>query len=258
MMRIRAGSLTDIGRMREENQDHLGDFEPDGAAKRLGRLAIVADGVGGHRGGGLASRMAIEEVGAAYYADDPPRKSPGEGAPTIGQRLLRSFHEANRRVYLRSLEDSSVRGMASTCTALVLHGDRAFVAHVGDSRAYLIRGASVRRLTRDHSVLQSRIDAGLLTPEQAKTHVDRNIITRCIGFEPEVEPELLQPPVAVQAADHFVLSTDGLHGLLSDAEIAGIVVAAEPEEACRRLVAEANARGGQDNITVQILRIDED
>ena len=150
-----------------------------------------------------------------------------------------------------------MRGMASTCAALVLYAGRAFVAHLGDSRAYLVRGGAIRQLTRDHSLVQSQIDAGLLTPEDAKAHADRHIITRSIGFELQVEPELLQPPIALQPNDHFILSTDGLHGLLTDEEIARTTLAFESMEACQRLVEAANDRGGSDNITVQVLRVEE-
>src|SRR5262249_41972673 len=111
--------------------------------------------------------------------------------------------------------------------------------------------------TSDHSLVQGRIDAGLMTPEEARTHIDRNIITRSLGFEPDTDPEILKPPIAVQAGDRFVLSTDGLHGVVSDDGVAEAVQRYDPDEACRRLVDAANARGGPDNITVQVLRVDE-
>lgn len=257
MLRVVAGGITDIGRLREENQDHLGDFEPTASARMLGRLWIVADGVGGHRGGRVASGMAVDALADAYYSLDNDDTLPAGGSPTIEDRLMRSFREANEKIFTQAQRDPSVHGMASTCTALVLYAGRVFVGHLGDSRAYLVRDGQIRQLTTDHSLVQERIDAGLLTPEEARTHADRNIITRSLGFEPDIEPEILRPPIAVQPGDRYVLSTDGLHGLVSDAEIAETVQRFEPPEACRRLVEAANASGGPDNITVQVLRIDE-
>lgn len=252
---IRVMGLTDAGLVRPSNEDHFGDFDPPSLSGKLGRLFIVADGVGGHRGGGLASRLAVDCVAEAYFSGEPA--APGAGESTIEDRLLYSFREANRRIHQKATEDASVHGMASTCTALVLHDGHAFIAHLGDSRAYLVRGDRIQQLTRDHSVVQYRIDAGLMTREQARTHADRNIITRSMGFEADVEPDLLQPPLEVRDSDHFVLCTDGLHGLLSDDEIAGTVRAHNPEDACHRLIDEAKHRGGPDNITVQVVRIEE-
>ena len=257
MVRVVAGGLTDIGMLREENQDHLGDFEPASSARMLGRLLIVADGVGGHRGGRVASGMAVETLAEAYFSEENEvTLSPGS-APTIEDRLVRSFRETNDRIFARAQQDPAVHGMASTCTALVLYAGRVFVAHLGDSRAYLVRDGRIRQLTTDHSLVQERVDAGLLTAEEARTHADRNIITRSLGFEPEIEPEVLKPPIAIQPGDRYVLSTDGLHGVVTDDEIAEAVQRFEPAEACHRLVAAANASGGPDNITVQVLRVDE-
>lgn len=257
MLRFVVSGLTDIGMLREENQDQLGDFEPETSARTLGRLLIVADGVGGHRGGKIASAMAVEGLANAYYSLENDDTLPPGSAPTIEDRLVRSFREANDRIFARAQQDPSVHGMASTCTALVLYAGRVFVAHLGDSRAYLVRDARIRQLTTDHSLVQERVEAGLLTPEEARIHADRNIITRSLGFELHIDPEVLKPPIAVQPGDRYVLSTDGLHGVIADDEIAQTVQRFDPPEACRRLVESANASGGPDNITVQVLRVDE-
>ena len=257
MMRVVVGRLTDIGMLREENQDHLGDFEPQDSSPTLGRLLVVADGVGGHRGGRVASEMAVDALSDAYFGVDPDDTLPAGAAPRIEDRLARSFRKANDKIFLQAQRDPSLHGMASTCTALVLYAGYAFVAHLGDSRAYLVRDGRIRQLTTDHSLVQERIDAGLLTPEEARTHADRNIITRSLGFEPDIEPEILEPPIAIRTGDRYVLTTDGLHGVISDVEIAETVQRFDPPEACRRLVEAANASGGPDNITVQVVRVDE-
>jgi serine/threonine protein phosphatase PrpC len=119
-----------------------------------------------------------------------------------------------------------------------------------------VRDGHIRQLTTDHSLVQERVDAGLMTAEEARAHSDRNIITRSLGFELDIEPEVLKPPIAVQPGDRYILSTDGLHGVISDDEIADAVQRFDPPEACRRLIAAANASGGPDNITIQILRVD--
>ena len=258
MFRVISANLTDVGKTRVENQDYYGDFDPGGPLTPLGRLAIIADGVGGHRGGGLASRLAVDVLAEAYYRDDLTDTSLAGKLPGIDERLRSAFREANRRIYRRALDDSSLRGMASTCTAVVLEPRGVHVGHLGDSRAYLVRSAGIQRLTRDHSIVQERIDAGLIAPGEEKTQRDRNVITKSLGFEPEIEPDILDPPATIAAGDRIVLSTDGLHGLLTDQEIAETVLKLPPMEACEALVGEANARGGIDNITVQVLEIDRD
>lgn len=257
MIRVVSGNLTDVGRTRQENQDYYGDFDNEDFTRERGRLFIVADGVGGHRGGKMASRLAVDVVAELYFREELTGTSLAGKLPTIEERLRTAFREANRRIHRRAMEDATLQGMASTCTALVVHGERAYGAHLGDSRAYLIRSGAIRRLTRDHSIVQERVDAGLITPEEARVHSQRNIITRSLGFEPEIEPDIMQPPIELEPKDQLLLSSDGLHGALSDEEIAAMVVAFEPMEACEKLVAAANERGGLDNITVQLIRVED-
>jgi serine/threonine protein phosphatase PrpC len=252
---VSAGNLTDIGRCRRENQDYLGDFQPDAADRALGRLVIVADGVGGHRGGRLASRLAVDVVAEAYYRPVPGTAGGEAGAADLEARLRNAFREANRRLYRKALDDPSLKGMASTCTALVLCGGRAHGAHVGDTRAYLFRQGRLRQLTRDHSAVQELVDRGLMSETARRSHSERNLITRSLGFEPEVEPDVLTP-LPLERHDRLLVCSDGLHAQLSDEEIANLL-GGDPLEACDRLVAAANARGGPDNITVQVLRIDD-
>jgi serine/threonine protein phosphatase PrpC len=254
MVQAVAGNLTDVGRRRPENQDYFGDFQPDDTLRELGRLLIVADGVGGHKGGRLASRLAVDVVAEAYYRPVPGGQDDID--PDLRERLRIAFREANRRIYRKALDDRSLKGMASTCTALVLHRGGVHGAHVGDTRAYLLRQGTLRQLTRDHSVVQERIDQGLLKESERRDHFERNLITRSLGFDPEVEPDLLSP-LSLERDDRLLLCSDGLHGTISDQEIASLLDTRDPMEACERLVAAANRRGGPDNVTVQVLRIDD-
>ena len=251
-----AGNLTDIGRIREENQDYFGDFQPEGSVETLGRLVLIADGVSGHRAGALASRLAVDVVAEAYYLPLPGSTHLEESAPDVATRLQEAFREANRRLFRKSRENPSMKGMASTCTALVLHQGQAYGAHVGDTRAYLLRAGRLTQLTHDHSAVQERIDRGLLSQAEILKQPDRNLITRSLGFEPDVVPDLL-PPLALERADRLLLSSDGLHGVVPAEEICTLLGEGDPQEACEQLVAAANERGGPDNITVQVLRIDE-
>jgi serine/threonine protein phosphatase PrpC len=256
MVRAVAGNITDIGCRRPENQDYFGDFEPDDALRELGRLVIVADGVGGHKGGRLASRLAVDVVAESYYRPIPGTARQNEGDPDIGERLRIAFQEANRRIFRKALDDRSLKGMASTCTALVLQRGWAHGAHVGDSRAYVLRQGALRQLTHDHSAVQERIDQGLLKESERREHFERNLITRSLGFQPDVQPDILTP-LALERDDRLLLCSDGLHGTVSDQEIASLLDTPDPMEACERLVAAANRRGGPDNVTVQVLRIDD-
>lgn len=253
-MIARAGNATDAGRMRSENEDYFGDFLPGNASRGEGRLLIVADGVGGHRSGRLASRLAVDVVAEAYYqplADRPPESEP----LGIDARLIEAFREANKRMYRKSLEDPSMRGMAAACTAAVLSRQTMYGAHVGDTRLYLVRGGTLRQLTRDHSAVQDRIDRGLMKEEERAGHPDRNLITRSLGFEPEVQPDLL-PPLRLEAEDRLLLCSDGLHGVVPATDIHACLLQDDPQEAAEQLIRAANERGGPDNITVQVVRLE--
>jgi protein phosphatase len=236
---IESAGLTDVGQMRTSNQDALGEFRSPAS-----RLLIVADGMGGHRGGQTASRVAVETIEQVFRS--------AEGAP--GQVLRSAFEAANERVHGMASQDPELLGMGTTGVALLFTGsEQAWVAHVGDSRAYRMRNGALERLTQDHSVVEELQRRGIVTPEEAAVHPRRNEILRSIGVEPDVEVEL--QCVLVEPGDLFLLCSDGLSGVLSDQEIADVLAREEPDRAVRTLVALANARGGPDNVTVQIARV---
>ncbi|MCP5044057.1 MAG: Stp1/IreP family PP2C-type Ser/Thr phosphatase [bacterium] len=233
-------SLTSIGQVRSTNQDYFDVFEsPEGH-----RLLIVADGMGGHRGGATASRLATETIGDVFRASkaDPP------------DTLYDALTTANQRVHQLSIDDPELRGMGTTVVSLLFGNDgRVFVAHVGDSRAYRLHAAGMEQITPDHSVVGEMVRRGLITPEEADVHPRRNEILRSVGVDAEVEIDVAQ--VLCAPGDYFVLCSDGLTGLVADDEIAEVVREHPIESAAERLVAMANARGGQDNITIQIAKL---
>ena len=230
-MRARIGEATDIGLVRERNEDGYLVRPP---------LFAVADGMGGHRGGEVASRLALETL-------DRP------GAAPLAERV----REANRVVYERSMLDRSVAGMGTTLTAAALEGDRLRLAHVGDSRAYLLREGRLERLTEDHTMVHRMVREGRLTEEEAAWHPYRSVLTRALGTEPDVPVD--EAVVEVRPGDRVLLCTDGLTSMVPDARIGQILRAtADPQEAADRLVEEAIAAGGLDNVTVVVLDLEED
>jgi len=234
---LHTAALTDVGRVRSSNQDAWGEFEDaDGL-----RLLVVADGMGGHRGGEAASRIAVETIGSVF-------RRTGDGAE---QRLRQAFEEANQEVHRRAQEEPSLAGMGTTGVALLLDGGAgAFVAHVGDSRAYRLRAGRLERLTADHSLVAELQRRGLLSEEEAATHPRRNEILRSLGIASDVEVDVAA--LDVEAGDRFLLCSDGLCGVVPEPEIAQVLAGSEPPEAARRLVELANAHGGPDNVTVAI------
>jgi serine/threonine protein phosphatase PrpC len=213
----------------------------------LGYLLVVCDGMGGHALGREASQLATSTI-LKIVQGVPPTAPPGV-------TLARAIAEAGRAVYRLGGPHASPARPGSTCVAVLVHGSTADIAHVGDSRAYLIRRGQAWQLTKDHSVVQELLDRGMLTAEQAKDHPEANKITRALGMKPETDVELREP-VLCGADDVFALATDGLSDLVRLDEIA-VVVARSPtlEVACDELVRMANARGGHDNITVELARL---
>jgi protein phosphatase len=238
-MKVQLSARTDVGRTRDHNEDSygVGEGEP---VERFGELLVVCDGMGGHAAGEVASRVAVETILLDYYADTD------EERPAA---LEQAFNRANQQIY------ASGRGsMGTTGVAALLYHDALHIANVGDSRAYLIRDGEIRQLSRDHSFVSDQVAAGLITPEQARSSPHRNVITRALGYQSEVSVDLFRWPL--QVGDIVLLCSDGLHGLATDEEIAEIATAHPADEAITRLIALANERGGPDNITVAIARVD--
>jgi protein phosphatase len=243
-MKTRVFGLTDIGRRRESNQDQL--LVDDDAG-----IYAVADGMGGHAAGEVASQIAIEALadGMGGGSWKPQTASREE----IVGRLRNAFEEGNRRICESVVSRGEWRGMGTTIVALVAAGDRALIGHVGDSRAYLLRDGRLHRLTNDHSWVSEQVRLGLLTDEEAHKHPMRNIITRALGNREELEIDVTEE--SFQDGDVFLLCSDGLSSMLSDEEILGTLCESseDPETACRALVEQANDRGGDDNITVVVI-----
>ncbi|MCG8592669.1 MAG: Stp1/IreP family PP2C-type Ser/Thr phosphatase [Proteobacteria bacterium] len=231
---------SDVGRVREANEDACGEFHGVNGS----RLFVVADGMGGHRGGATASRVALEALRDSFQTSDKP-------TPEV---LAEAFDSANRQVYQVSADNVELRGMGTTLVTLLLdRGDDAWVGHVGDSRAYRLRAGAIEPLTADHSVVAEMMRRGLLTAEEAAVHPRRNEILRSIGVDSRVEPEMTR--VEVQPGDRFLLCSDGLTSLVSDSEIAAVLEREPPSQAVNTLVELANTRGGYDNVTVSIVAI---
>jgi protein phosphatase len=230
-VKVEAGVATDIGRVRERNEDSFLAEPP---------LFAIADGMGGHRGGAVASELALEKVEELSRA----------GKATLTD-MVRS---ANRAVFERSMSDRSVTGMGTTLTAVQVDDTGAHLAHVGDSRAYLLRAGALRQLTDDHTLVNRMVRAGEITREEADIHPHRNVLTRVVGTEPEVDVDVDDIPV--MDGDRILLCSDGLTNMVSEDQIQAILEATPaPQETADRLIKAANRAGGVDNITVVVLGI---
>jgi len=244
---IMACLLSDVGCAREVNEDS-GKFvqpgDPD-MMRAKGLLLLVCDGMGGHSAGEVASGIAVEVISRVYYDDgDDPQAA-----------LVKAFEKANREIYEASTKDESRKGMGTTGTALVLKNGRAFSAHVGDSRVYLIRNQEIYVMTQDHSEVMEMVKRGLITLEEARHHPDKNVILRALGSHPEVEVSTWDAPFPIREDDLFLLCSDGLYDLVEDDEIRRLAISADPRPACESLIALAKERGGHDNITVGIIKV---
>jgi serine/threonine protein phosphatase PrpC len=263
-MKVRTGieisSQSDIGCVRQNNEDSFGYWEPEDDQQflRKGRVAVVADGMGGYEGGQEASRLAVETLLAVYrdFAGDDPRQALVEG--------LQAAHAGIRQY---SFAHPELRGMGTTCTAAAIvraahegadgdaQYDALYYVHVGDSRLYLIRDGQITRVTRDHSYVGRLVESGLITAEQAETHPQRNILTAALGTNPDLIMDSPEHPEPLRPEDVLVICTDGLWGQMHDAEILDAVENKSAEQAGRDLIGLARERGGPDNITVEILRL---
>jgi len=237
-MNIIAAGATDVGKRRSNNEDaFLVDDEL--------RLYAVADGVGGSEGGEIASRIAVETLGPAL-----PGLLEQQGP---GEALGSAVDLANRNIRQQQDQNPSRSDMATTLTALLVREGRAYLAHVGDSRAYLLRQGKLAQQTNDHSFVAEKMRAGIMTQEAAKRSPYRHVITRALGLAADAGVEVTS--LSPAGEDTVLLCTDGLTEMVDDAEIAEILSASAPTEAAEKLIAAANSRGGVDNITVVVVRI---
>ena len=235
-MRVRVAGASDVGRVRERNEDSYLVDDP---------LFAVADGLGGHQGGEVASAVALETLGQAAAASD--------GEARIRDKLRDGVLDANRAVFERAAGDSALSGMGTTLTALVAGAGRFHLAHVGDSRAYLLRDGDLSPLTEDHTLVRKLVREGRLTPEEAEIHPQRSILTRALGIDDDVEVD--QATVEIRPGDRLLLCSDGLTSMVPDDRIHELLSGQDPDTTCRALIEAANAAGGQDNVTVVVLDV---
>lgn len=245
---LQLASLTDVGRKRSGNEDSHAVWVSDDPAEfaRRGALLVVADGMGGANAGEVASRLAADTVVESFRADTG-------NDPAYALRI--AVEAANAKVHGQAQADSSQRGMGTTCTAVAVRGDTVWIGHVGDSRAYLIRGGEIHTLTHDHSLVAELVERGHLTEADAKHDPRRNVVTRSVGALADVQVDAEEIEERLQNGDSLLVCSDGLHGQVTDSEMAMLVSENEIDEACTALIALANERGGPDNITAIIVRI---
>ena len=244
------GHGSDVGRIRPLNEDYHRVWQFPLADGELTLLA-VADGMGGAAAGEVASEMAVQIV----LREIKEVADVGDGSAT--KILGEALKLANRAIHDRTITEVDKQGMGTTASVLLLAENRYLIGQVGDSRVYLLRDGTLRQITKDHSFVQEQVDAGLLTPEQARVHPYSNVITRCVGAGMEVTPDIYFGNL--QSGDLILLASDGLTGMLSDADIRERLSSGRDlHEICRSLVNDSNARGGIDNVTVVLLKIEEE
>lgn len=242
-MQLAVGARSDVGMIRSGNEDNF-FAESD---ERRG-VFVVADGMGGHAAGEVASEMAVQIVSRQLMQIQTVL------AEDAGQRVAQSLKDANRAIYERMLAEVDKQGMGTTVSVLMLSDDQFLIGQVGDSRVYLLRDGALRQVTKDHSYVQEQVDAGLLTPEQARYHPYSNVITRCCGANESVEADVYRG--AVLPGDVFLVASDGLTGMVDDRRLQQLLLARSgPSRVVDALIAEANGRGGLDNITAIVVQV---
>lgn len=241
-MDLTVAARTDVGMIRSGNEDAFFAH-----ATRERGIFIVADGMGGHAAGEVASEMTVQIISREL-------QDLKDAGPPAEERLTDSIRLANRAVYERTIQESDKQGMGTTASVLLVSGDRYLIGQVGDSRIYLLRDGALKQLTKDHSYVQEQVDAGLLTPEQARYHPYSNVITRCVGASDAVEPDMYSGTLKI--GDVFLVASDGLTGMVDDRRLQQLLLSrASAGRVVDALIAEANYRGGLDNITAIVVQI---
>ncbi len=249
MVKITIGSASDVGKEKNINQDyHAYHMPADGPNHKKGVLMAIADGMGGHGGGEIASQITVDTLIETYY-NDP--------SPSITESLKEAFLKANEAVIAKQLENAELARMGATLVAVVIRKTNMYFAHAGDSRGYLIFDNEISQFTEDHSFVASLVKAGAITEEEALTHPERHVITKAIGLSSDLTVEASQIDHSLEKGLYLLLCCDGLHGVVADEDILSAVNQyKEPKIISEKLVEKANASGGPDNITVLIARID--
>ena len=247
-MRVEAAGATDVGRKRKVNQD---SFRIDGDQL----LYVVADGMGGHAGGEFASRVCVETILRSVREDRELAKGASVNPNDL---VMGAVHRANTAVFSKGREDEKLRGMGTTVDMMLFDSSTLYVGHVGDSRVYLARHGLIWQLTRDHSLVNEKLKAGLITRDQVKTDQNKNVITRSVGFESSVLVDIYRRDVA--PGDLYLACSDGLSGMMEDAEMIGILNklafdADDLDRAVNELIRRANDSGGDDNVSVILAKV---
>lgn len=251
VLKLNSYAVSDVGRKRGHNEDSY-------ILNEDMKLFVVADGMGGHSGGEFASKLAVKTVEEVVQAmsEDPEATSIAGLSGDIGEcglRLKHAIQVASEKIFDQAIYDSTLRGMGTTTVALLFDEEAVYVANVGDSRAYLFRGGRLEQMTEDHSLVGEQLRAGLINKKDVKNHKFKNVITRSVGFQEHVEIDLAERPLKV--GDRFLLCTDGLTNAVQDAEIKEIISKNSVQDAAHKLVDLANARGGDDNVTLILVDI---
>lgn len=245
---LRSGGVTDIGKVRKINQDNFNIIEDK-------NIFIVADGMGGHAAGDQASRIAVSTITEVLSSYDFATEIyvPKSTSMSVEELLRLAVQEANEQILLTSMSNPDLQGMGTTVVLTIYTTDgQIYIGNVGDSRIYLIRQQQITKVTKDHSVVQQLIDAGMITEEEAEVHPYKNVITRCLGQQAVVEPDTQK--LALEDGDWVLLCTDGLSNMVSSQQmVETLALFEDPQEACTQLVTMANEKGGTDNITVVLL-----
>lgn len=244
-MNVQSAGITHVGKVRSSNEDHYGAFDDIG-------LYVVADGMGGHAAGEVASLMAVETIRDTFQAASDRTQPAGPGADP-GRPIVWAIEQANQRIFTTGQNDPALSGMGTTIAALWLSGETAYVAHVGDSRVYRLRGAVLEQITSDHSLINDYLSRGIMKPDEAATHPMKHVLVRALGTTPSVAVDV--KPLPLKPGDLFLLCSDGLSNVIPQPELLGALAepATDLSTRCRHLVEVANRHGGLDNITAVLV-----
>ena len=249
-MMITVTAATDTGRVRDHNEDYYSALVGEASPPSVDALLVVADGMGGHAAGEVASKMTVEGI-VQSLNERSEEASKLEGI-AFGEFLGRILEEVNQDVW-RAGQEFDKRGMGTTCTIVAIQDGQFFLVHIGDSRAYLLRDGELRQVSKDHSWVEDAVDQGIITREQARIHPNRNVITRAIGLDPQ--PKIDTSSMSFADGDVLLLCSDGLNSMIPDEDIHRILTTSCRQEVCQALVDAANNQGGHDNTTVVVAAI---
>jgi len=250
MMKVTVRAATDTGKVRAHNEDYFAALEGKESPPGVDALLVVADGMGGHAAGEVASQMTVEGI-LGILASNSEESFKLEGN-AFGAFLGKVLEEVNQDVW-QAGQESDKRGMGTTCTLAAIRVDQLFLAHIGDSRAYLLRDSELHQVSKDHSWVEDAVDQGVITREQARIHPNRNVITRAIGLEQQPKIDTYVMPLV--EGDLLLLCSDGLNSMIPDDDIHRILTGSSQEDVCQALIDAANDQGGHDNTTVVIAAI---